>query len=83
MRKIVWIILGIFLFVMFVAACGSSTAPAEQEKWAYIIFGKMSNIVKIQKIVYTSQGVVEFFDVDGQYYRLHMNNVLITNVKPE
>lgn len=83
MRKITWIIILIFLFVMFVAACGSSTSPAEQEKWAYIIFGKMSRVVKLEKAIVCGSGVLEIYDVDGEYYRIHQNNVLITSVKPE
>lgn len=82
MRKIVWIILGIFLFIMFVAACGSSTAPAEQEKWAYIIFGQTSRIVKVEKMTHWSDSVVELTDTDGVWYRLHPMNVIFTN-KPE
>lgn len=83
MRKITWIIILIFLFVMFVAACGSTQAPAEQEKWAYIIYGKMSRIVKVEKMTHWSDSVVELTDTNGVWYRLHPMNVIITNVKPE
>lgn len=83
MRKITWIIVLIFLFVMFVAACGSSPAPAEQEKWAYIQFGRISRVVKLEKAIVCSSGVLEIYDAEGEYYRIHQNNVVITSVKPE